>query len=153
LNAAIEAARAGEHGRGFAVVADEVRTLAQRTQTSTQDIQGIIEMLQKNTELAVSVMAKSHERVEDSVSKAGQVGVEISKIVASIDSVEDLNKKISQAAQDQVLAISGIKSNSERITHVAHESEVGSQQISESQETIRILSQKLEGMVSEFKLQ
>jgi len=153
LNAAIEAARAGEHGRGFAVVADEVRTLAQRTQTSTQDIQGIIEMLQKNTELAVSVMAKSHERVEDSVTKAGQVGVEISKIVASIDSVEDLNKKISQAAQDQVLAISGIKSNSERITHVAHESEAGSQQISESQEAIRILSQKLEGMVNEFKLQ
>lgn len=49
LNAAIEAARAGEHGRGFAVVADEVRKLAEKTASSTKQIN---EMLQENNRLS-----------------------------------------------------------------------------------------------------
>ncbi len=65
LNAAIEAARAGEHGRGFAVVADEVRKLAERTQKSISEIDGVIQMIVQGVEEAKSEIEFSAEKSKD----------------------------------------------------------------------------------------
>lgn len=48
INASIEAARAGEAGKGFAVVAHEVGNLANSTQKSLNEIQEVMENVQKN---------------------------------------------------------------------------------------------------------
>jgi methyl-accepting chemotaxis protein len=75
LNAAIEAARAGDHGRGFAVVAEEVRALADVSDKSAIQVQGLAEEIQTNVrEAAVTVKAAAGAAVEQA--KAGRSVVE-----------------------------------------------------------------------------
>lgn len=56
LNAAIEAARAGEHGRGFAVVAEEVRALAETSDKSALEVQGLADEISTNVRGAVEAI-------------------------------------------------------------------------------------------------
>lgn len=101
LNAAIEAARAGEAGRGFAVVADEVRSLANRTQTSTAEIQKKIEQLQHQTKVAVGLMEETQSVGEQAVNQAEQAGQTLTEIVQIVGQIADMNTQIAVAAEQQ----------------------------------------------------
>ena len=101
LNAAIEAARAGEQGRGFAVVADEVRSLSQRTHESTGNIKTIIEQFVKRTQESVSAMARSQERVQNTVEESTAVGETLRDINAKLIEVVEMNTTIAQTTQKE----------------------------------------------------
>jgi methyl-accepting chemotaxis protein len=75
LNAAIEAARAGDHGRGFAVVAEEVRALADVSDKSAVQVQGLAEEIQTNVrDAAGTVKAAAGAAVEQA--EAGRSVIE-----------------------------------------------------------------------------
>ncbi|MBQ8569149.1 MAG: hypothetical protein IJ446_08025 [Oscillospiraceae bacterium] len=63
LNATIEAARAGEAGKSFAVVAHEVGGLANSTQQSLDEIQGIVERVKDNVREMTAYVEDNHEKL------------------------------------------------------------------------------------------
>jgi len=152
LNAAIEAARAGEHGRGFAVVADEVRTLAERTKTSTAEIQTMIESLLLGTREAVAIMERSKEQAQSSVDKTNQAGEAIEQIARAVSDIMGMNTQIASAAEEQSVVTAEIHNNTQAINKVADKTAIGGQSAAKSNDELVILSKQLEDIVSTFKL-
>ncbi|MBV7314063.1 methyl-accepting chemotaxis protein [Shewanella sp. NIFS-20-20] len=101
LNAAIEAARAGEQGRGFAVVADEVRSLAQRTQDSTLEIDGIVASLLNRTNQVAGSVSQAAGMMQTAGSELERISGVFDEINASTHEIHELNSKIAQSIDEQ----------------------------------------------------
>jgi methyl-accepting chemotaxis protein len=136
LNAAIEAARAGETGRGFAVVADEVRTLAQRTQTSTVDIQDLLLRLKTEANNAVTSMNKGTDSATICLEKSAKTSQAFEDASSSVSKISDLNVQIATAAEEQSSVAKEINKNLVKISDLAKITSQGAHSTSEASSTI-----------------
>ena len=101
LNAAIEPARAGEQGRGFAVVADEVRNLDSKTQTSTEEINQMIQGLKSGVDNAVSVIQRGTQKAQGAMDETQQSNDSPTHVVTDIGSIADHITQVATAAEQQ----------------------------------------------------
>jgi len=136
LNAAIEAARAGETGRGFAVVADEVRTLAQRTQSSTVDIQELLKRIKEEANNAVISMDKGTESANACITKSEHASQTLKEASESVMIISDLNTQIVQATNEQTCVVEEINQNLVNISQMADDTYQGARDTSEANASI-----------------
>jgi len=130
LNAAVEAARAGDHGRGFAVVAEEVRNLANRSQVSAQEING----------LTASSMEISEE--------AGRI---MGEMVPNIQRTADLIHTISAATQEQSKGAVLVDSSITQLDIVIKQNQIASEELASTSERLSEQATRLDELVSLFQ--
>lgn len=152
LNAAIEAARAGEQGRGFAVVADEVRTLASRTETSTQDIQRMIEELQRGVNDAVKSIESGASLTNSTVTLASQTQDALDEILNSTSKVSEMSTQTATATEEQTHVTEEINRN---LTELSDKTRYCNTVIQETQQIVvntQTICSNLQKEVSRFKV-
>ncbi len=138
LNAAVEAARAGEEGRGFAVVASEVRSLAKRSADAAKEIKSLIEE-------SVSIVAEGGRH-------ASAAGTVIDEIVAGVQEVTDLIASVAAASHEQSSGVEEINRAISQLETVTQQNSALVEEAAAASFSLQDHAQKLEQIVSKFKL-
>ncbi len=166
LNASIEAARAGEHGRGFAVVADEVSKLADRSSTSTKEIEGLIRESVKNVTRGVETAKGSQAAMEQirgasqkvkemiaglSDSMAQQVGA-VKELARALENVSEMSQSISAATEEQTTNARQVSTAVENVNDVTQSAASAAEEMSAATEQLSGMASSLQRLMGQFKI-
>ena len=141
LNAAIEAARAGDHGRGFAVVAEEVRALAEVSDRSAMEVQGLAEEIAVNVRSAVALVAGAASAAAAQARTGSLIIEALTAVRADMTLLTEGSQETLTASVEAERAITEAQKGAELVASAAEEQASAA---NEAQSAIRQQAQSLE---------
>ena len=152
INAGIEAARAGEQGQGFAVVAEEVGELAARSASATQEIEQIVDNIQRETSEVVEAMAIGTTQVVEGTRLVGDAKQSLGQLLEVSRQIDTLVQSISNATVSQAETSDAIATLMRNVVQVSERTSHSSRQVSNSLRQTVEVAQELQESVGTFKV-
>ena len=150
INAGIEAARAGEDGQGFAAVAEEVSELATRSAIATEEIEQIVETIQRETFEVAEAIEKSTAQAIAGTQRVEEAKTSLSQILAGSQKMDELARMISEATRSQVETSATVSQLMTQIAQLSQQASDSSYQASEALKQTVAISQRLQDQVATF---
>ncbi len=148
LNAAIEAARAGESGRGFAVVADEVRKLAEKTMSSTTQVQEAITTIQNSVSVSVEQVNQSAIEVQKTSQLVSETGLVFDSIKDMVEKTTSKAKNIAASSVQQAEHSQNVNAQLTEINQLAAQTSMTMQESLNAIAELTSQSQSLRELIS-----
>ena len=150
INAGIEAARAGEAGQGFAAVAEEVSELAVRSATATEEIERIVETIQRETSDVVLAIEQSTSQVVEGTRRVEDARASLSQMMAISQRLDEMSRVISQATGSQVETSATVSTLMEKVAQISRRTSDSSREASENLRQTVAVAQDLQEKVATF---
>ncbi|MDE7257667.1 MAG: cache domain-containing protein [Lachnospiraceae bacterium] len=151
LNASIEAARAGEQGRGFAVVAGQIQKLAEQSNESARQIEGIILSLIEDSDKAVATMNEVKEIMEQQNENVTNTGTQVTQLLSDVDEslimIGDVTEKTNKVNDVR----SGVVDTVQNLSAIAQENAASTQETSASVTEISGIITEIAANAAELK--
>ncbi|MEM8613619.1 MAG: methyl-accepting chemotaxis protein, partial [Cyanobacteria bacterium P01_H01_bin.105] len=153
INAGIEAARAGEEGQGFAAVAEEVGELAARSAAATQDIERIVDSIQRETADVVDAIESSTSQVVEGTRRVDEAKQSLSRMVEVSQQIDALVQTISAATVSQVETAANVSTLMQEISMVSERTSTSSETVSAALQQTVSVAKELELSMAAFKVE
>jgi twitching motility protein PilJ len=152
INAGLEAARAGEEAQGFAVVAEEVGQLATRSANATQEIEQILENIQRETTQVAKAMEQSTVQVTEGAHLVENAKQSLGQIVEVSRQIDELVQSISSTTVSQADTSQVVAKLMQDIARVSVRTSDSSRQVSQTLRQTVEIAKELQTSVGTFKV-